>query len=162
MRRNISIENAVIIVVLVAGICLYVGAIVLSDAVPREYRSASPGFGWSWDFDYQSATREAGRPGARPWPWPAKKSGRRLLLPLNQPLLAEGVELTYRGRTPSGTFRMDIVIRSLDPRVTYHREFNVVDAKRGLTIADRRFSLENITSRYIRLRLDQPSSRDSF
>jgi hypothetical protein len=72
-----------------------VWAISLSEAVPEKYRSASPGFGWSWPFDYEGAMWEAGRFGEASWPCPAKQTGNRIVLPLNQPLIFEGLEITY-------------------------------------------------------------------
>ena len=152
MRSDRPIEIAAFAGILLAGGFLFVWMIVLSDAVPAEYRSASPGFGWSWDFDYEDAMRDAGRLGAEPWPWPAKETGNRLVLPLNQPLLSEGLKITYRGMMESGGFRLDMVIQSLDSSVTYPRDFGVLEARRGFTIANRHFTLENITPLYLRLR----------
>ena len=152
MRNVRPIEMAAVVGMLLAGGFLYVRMIMLSDAVPTEYRSASPGFGWSWDFDYEDAIRDTGRLGGEPWPWPAKETGNRLVLPLNQPLLSEGLKITYRGMMASGGFRLDVVIQRLDSSVTYPRELLVMEAKRGFTIADRRFALEQITPRYLRLR----------
>lgn len=153
MKNDLSIEIAALAGILMAGGFLFVLMIVQFDAVPTEYRSASPGFGWSWDFDYEDAMRNAGRLGERPWPWPAKKTGNRLVLPLNQPLNAEGLKITYRGMIESGSFRLDIVINSLDSSVTYPRDFVVVEAERGFIIADRRFELDNITPLYLRLHM---------
>ncbi len=152
MRSDRPIELAALTGILLAGGFLFVWMTVLSDAVPREYRSASPGFGWSWDFDFEDAMRDAGRLGAEPWPWPAKATGNRFVLPLNQPLLSEGLKLTYRGMMESGGFRLDMVIQRLDPSVTYPLELVAMEARQGFTIADRHFTLEQITPRYLRLR----------
>ena len=152
MRSDRPIEIAAFAGIMLAGGFFFVWMIVLSDAVPAGYRSASPGFGWSWDFDYEDAMRDAGRLGAEPWPWPAKETGNRLVLPLNQPLLSEGLKITYRGMMESGGFRLDMVIQSLDSSVTYPRDFGVLEARRGFTIANRHFTLENITPLYLRLR----------
>jgi hypothetical protein len=146
------IEVVALAGLLLAGCFLFVYMIVLSDQVPAEYRSASPGFGWSWDFDYEDAMHNAGRLGAAPWPWPAKATGSHFVLPLNQTLLSEGLELTYRGMTPSGGFRLDMVLQRLDPSVTYPLALAVVEARQGFTLADRHFWLEQITPRYLRLR----------
>jgi len=151
MRSDHPIELAAFTGILLAGGFLFVWMIVLSDAVPVEYRSASPGFGWSWDFNYEDAMRDAGRLGAEPWPWPAKATGNRFVLPLNQPLLSEGLEITYRGMMESGGFRLDMVIQSLDSSVTYPMELVVMEARRGFMLADRRFKLEQITTQYLRL-----------
>lgn len=152
MRSDRPIELAVFAGMLIVGGFLFVRMIVLSDAVPAEYRSASPGFGWSWDFDYEDAMGDAGRLGEEPWPWPAKKTGNRLVLPLDQTLVSEELEITYRGMAKSGVFRLDVVIHRLDASVTYPRVLVVTEAKRGFTLADRHFTLEQITPIYIRLR----------
>ena len=152
MRIDRTIEITTVAGILAVGVFLFVWTIVLSDAVPHEFRSASPGYGWSWDFDYETAMQEAGRLGAEPWPWPATGTGNRLVLPLNQPLLSQGLEITYKGMVESDGFRMDMVIPSLDASVTYPQEFSVPKARHGFTMADRHFTLEKITQRYLRLR----------
>jgi hypothetical protein len=151
MESNRPIEIAAVVGILLVGIFLFVWIIIMADAVPTEYRSASPGFGWSWDFDYEAAMQDAGRYEAEPWPWPAKETGNRLVLPLKQPLLSEGLQMTYQGMKESGGFRLDIVIQRLDASVTYPREFGVQEARRGFTIADCQFTLEKITPLYLRL-----------
>lgn len=156
MRSHRALEIAAVGCILVIAVFLFVWMIVLSDAVPTEYRSASPGFGWGWDFDYQTATHNAGRQGEAPWPWPAMVSGNRLVLPLNQPLLFQGVEITYRGMTKSGGFRLDVVIERLDPNVIYPLHFAVEKARQGFMAANRHFAMEKITPRYLRLRSDGP------
>ncbi len=152
MRNNRPIELAALAGLLLAGGFLFVWMIVLSDAVPAEYRSTSPGFGWSWDFDYEDAMRDAGRLEAAPWPWPAKATGNRFVLPLNQPLLSEGLEITYRGMKEPDGFGLDMVIQRLDSSVTYPLNLVVMEARRGFTLADRHFTLEQITPLYLRLR----------
>jgi len=154
MRSDHPIQVTVLAGILLAGGFLFVWMILLRDAVPAEYRSASPGFGWSWDFDYEAGMRDAGRVGAQPWPWPAKETGNRLVLPMDQPLLSKGLEITYRGILESGRFRLDVVIQSLDSNFTYQRDFDMLEAQRGFTIADRRFMLEKISPLYLRLRSD--------
>jgi len=144
-------EIAILACALAAGIFLFVRVCLLSDAVPMEYRSASPGFNWGWEIDYESAMRDTGRYGEKPWPWPARKSGSRIVLPLNQPLVAEGLEVTYQGMVGSDGFRLDIVIQSLDSGVTYPQEFSAIEARKGFSIADQQFVLEKITPRYLLL-----------
>ena len=151
MKNVTPIEIAALAGIFLAGSFLFVWMIVLSDAVPAEYRSSSPGFGWSWDFDYEAAMRDAGRLGAEPWPWPSKESGNRLLLPLDQTLLFKGLKITYRGMLESGRFRLDVVIQSLDSSFTYQRDLGVLEARRGFLIDDRRFALEKISPLYLRL-----------
>ena len=74
------------------------------------------------------------------------------MLPLNQPLLSDGLELTYRGMIESDGFELDMVIQRLDSSVTYPLNLAVMEARRGFTIADRHFTLEQITPLYLRLR----------
>jgi len=129
---------------------------MLSDTIPVEYRSASPGFGWGWEYDYELGVSEAGRLGAAPLPWPATVSGHQLLLPLNQPLLFQGVKMIYRGMVGSDRFRLDIGIEHLDPGVSYPHVFSVSEARRGLMVNDRQFVLETIKPHYLRLRATDP------
>jgi hypothetical protein len=152
MRNGDPFEIASLIGMCLAGGFLFVWMIGLSDAVPTEYRSASLPVGWSWDFDYEDAMQEAGGLGVEPWPWPAKATGNRLLLPLNQTLLSEGLEIIYRGMVKPGGFRLDMVIQALDSSVTYQRDLVVMEARQGFTLADRHFTLEQITPLYLRLR----------
>lgn len=149
MRDTNPFEIAAVVGALMIGILLFVWAVIQSDAVPAEYRSASPGFGWSWDFDYEASMKDAGRLGEEPWPWPAKMIGNRLVLPIDQPLMAGGLEITYRGIMEADSFRLDIVILSLDASVTYHQVIKIPEARRSFTLSDRRFRLEHITSRYL-------------
>ncbi|WP_319404857.1 hypothetical protein [uncultured Desulfosarcina sp.] len=151
MENHRPIEIAAIVGILLVGAGLFVWAILLSDAVPTEYRSASPGYNWGWSFDYETAMQNAGRLGEQPFPWPAREIANGLLLPLDQPLLSQGLKLTYRGMTDNGNFRLDIVIQGLDAGVTYAQDFDVAEARLGFMIADRRFTLEKITPRYLRL-----------
>lgn len=152
MSSDRPIEIAAVAGTLLTAGAMFVCMIVLSDSIPTEYRSASPGFGWSWDFDYDTAMRNAGRFGEKPWPWPAQETDNRLMLPLNQPLRSEGLKITYKGMIATGGFRLDIVIQSLDAGVIYPRDVDLVEARRGFTIADRHFTAEKITQRYLRLR----------
>ncbi len=144
-------EIAILACALAAGIYLFVRVCLLSNAVPMEYRSASPGFNWGWEIDYERAMRDAGEYGEKPWPWPAAKSDSRILLPLDQPLYTEELKITYRGMVGSDSFRLDFVIQSLDSSVTYPQEFSAIEARKGITIADQQFVLEKITPRYLLL-----------
>jgi hypothetical protein len=151
MRTVRPFEIAVIASALTAGIFLFVRVWLLSDAVPIEYRSASPGFNWGWEYDYQGAMRDAGSFGEKPWPWSAKKTGSRIILPLDQPLFTEGLEITYRGMVGSMDFRLNIVIQNLDAGVNYPQDFSASEARKGFSIDDKQFVLEKITPLYIRL-----------
>lgn len=150
------IEIAVVVGVLAAGAFLFVRMITLADTVPAEYRSASPGFGWSWDFDYEAAMREAGRLGAAPWPWPAVMTGNRMVLPLGQTLSTGELEITYRGLVDADRFRLDVVVRNLDSRFPYPREFEVERARTGIRLGDRRFRLAKVTRLYLLMYSDSP------
>ena len=147
-----QIKVTVLVSSLLTGGLLFFWMVVLSDAVPIEYRSTSPGYGWSWDFNYDMAMQDAGRLGEAPWPWPAKETGNRLVLPIGQPLKTKGMEFTYQGMLEAERFRLDIIIKSLDSSFTYPRDFGVLEAKRGFTIHNRRFTLEKISPLYISLR----------
>jgi hypothetical protein len=158
MRTIHPFEIVILTFALGAGIFLFVRAWMLSDAVPLEYRSASPGFNWGWEFDYKGAMR-SDAVGEKAWPWPAKKTGSRMLLPLNQPLVTEGLELTYQGMVESDGFRLDVVIQSLDADVTYPQEFSTPEARKGFSIADQQFVLEKITPRYLLLNAQSDDDR---
>jgi hypothetical protein len=147
-----QIKTTVLVSSLLAGGLFFFWMVVLSDAVPTEYRSTSPGFGWSWDFNYDMAMQDAGRLGEAPWPWPAEETGNRLVLPIGQPLLTKGMELTYQGRLGADRFRLDVIIQSLDSSFTYPRDFSVLEARRGFTIHNRSFTLDKISPLYISLR----------
>ena len=151
MRTVRPFEIMVIASALTAGIFLFVHVWLLSDAVPIEYRSASPGFNWGWEYDYEGAMRDVGRFGEKPWPWLAKKTGNRIILPLNQPLVTEGLEITYQGMVGPMDFRLNIVIQNLDTGVTYPQDFSTSEARKGFSIGDKQFVLEKITPLYIRL-----------
>jgi hypothetical protein len=151
MRTVRPFDIALIASALIAGIFLFVRVWLLSDAVPIEYRSASPGFNWGWEYDFQGAMRDAGSFGEKPWPWSAKKTGSRIILPLNQPLVTEGLEITYQGMVGSMDFRLNIVIQSLDSGVNYPQDFSASEARKGFSIDDKQFVLEKITPLYIRL-----------
>jgi hypothetical protein len=152
MGSDHPIQVAIPIALVMIGAVFFATMMRLSETIPAEHRSASPGFGWSWDFDFEDAMATAGRLGERPFPWQATATGNSLLLPLNQPLWYKGLEITYRGRTESDKFSLNVMIRSLDPNVTYRRELDVIEAKRGFKIAGHRFALVKIAPLYIRLR----------
>jgi len=144
-------ELVILFSALAAGIFLFVRAWLLSDAIPKEYRSASPGFNWGWEYDYEGAMQDAGKFGGEPRPWSAMKTGNRIILPLNQPLITEGLEITYQGIVDSDNFRLDVKILSLDTSVTYPQILSRSEARRGFSIDDKQFVLEKITPQYINL-----------
>ena len=80
-----------------------------------------------------------------------KKTGSRIILPLNQPLVTEGLEITYQEMVRPMDFRLNIVIQNLDTGVTYPQDFSTSEARKGFSIDDKQFVLEKITPLYIRL-----------
>ena len=144
-------ELAVVFSSLTAGIYLFVHVWLLSDAIPIEYRSASPGFNWGWEYDYEGAMQGPRKFGGEPWPWPAKKTENRIILPLNQPLSTEGLEITFKGISGSEAFLLDIKLKSLDTEVTYPQQFSKSAARKGFYVDDMKFVLEKITPFYIHL-----------
>jgi len=156
MRTIRPFEIVILAFALGAGIFLFVRAWMLSDAVPLEYRSASPGFNWGWEFDYEGSI-QADKFGETAWPWPAQKTGNRIVLPQNQPLVTEGLKLTYQGMVESDRFRLDVVIQNLDADVTYPQEFDTTEAGKVIIIDEQQFVLEKITPRYLLL-IAQPDA----
>ena len=154
MTNGRPIEIAAIVGALLSGAIFFVWMAVHADAVPVEYRNTSPGYGWTWDFDWMTALRDAGRFGEDPRPWPAKAVGGSLVLPLDQPLMIYGLEITYKGMSESGDVRLDIVVQSLDSAVAYPRNIGGLEARDGFMISDRSFRMEHITPLYLRLSSD--------
>jgi hypothetical protein len=144
-------ELAVLFSSLAAGIYLFVHVWLLSDAIPKEYRSASPGFNWGWEYDYEGAMQGPRKFGGEQWPWPAKKTGNRIILPLNQPLITDGLEITFKGMVGSDDFRLAVKIHSLDTGVSYPQRFSNSGARKGFFLDDKKFVLEKITPRYVQL-----------
>ena len=155
MRTIHLFEIATIVSAVMAGIFLFVHVCLLSDSVPTEYRSTSPGFNWGWEYDYEGAMRNAGKFGGKPWPWPAQKTANRLILPLDQPLVTDGLKITYKGLVGAMDFRLHVAIQNLDNSVTYPYDFMTSEARKGFSIDNKQFVLENITPLYIRLSLLQ-------
>ncbi len=152
MPPNRTAETAAAWITTLVGALLFVWAFVQSDAIPTEYRSASPGFGWSWDFDYSTAVPDAGQTAANSRSWPAQHRGDRLVLPLGQPLVSQGLQITYRGLTAADTFWLDVVIRDLDADTVYPQNVSVSEARDGFNLAGSYFILEKITGDHLRLR----------
>ena len=144
-------ELAVLFSCLTAGIYLYAQVWLLSDAIPNEFRSTSQGFNWGWEYDYEGAMQVPIDFGGERWPWPAKKTGNRIILPLNQPLITDGLEITFKGMVGSENFLLDIKLQSLDTGVSYPQRFSKSVAKKGFFLDDKKFVLEKITPRYVQL-----------
>jgi hypothetical protein len=62
------------------------------------------------------------------------------------------MRIIYRGKTAPGRFRLDIVIKRLDPDAVYQRDLDVKEARRGFRIGDNAYLLEEITPLYAYLR----------
>lgn len=74
------------------------------------------------------------------------------MLPLGQPLVSQGLQITYRGLTSADTFWLDVVIRDLDADTVYPHDVSVSDARDGFNLAGSHFILEKITGDHLRLR----------
>ena len=85
--------------------------------------------------------------GGERWPWPAKKTGNRIILPLNQPLITDGLEITFKGIAGSDDFLLDIRLQNLDTGVSYPQRFSKSVARKGFFLDDKKFVLEKITPR---------------
>jgi hypothetical protein len=121
--------------------------LLVQHAQPLEKRNASPGFGWSWDFDYESAMRD-------PRPIPNDEIGRaasfpmgHLVLPLNQKIAVAGLEIIYRGVAGAGKFRLDIIIPLLDPTFAYSHELSEKEARKEFRLVDEHFKVTAIGPR---------------
>ena len=152
MKNAWTTNRTLMIALMIAGATAMFGlAVGYGDAVPGEYRNTSPGFGWSWDFDYRQAMQEAGTFGADPWPWGAVWTPQRMVLPRGQPLLIDEIEITYRGADESGRIRLDVINRSLDAKTRYRHSIDPETAKTGFSLGNRRLALTRIDPRCIRL-----------
>lgn len=124
----------------------------LMEKIPLSDRSASPGFGWGWDFDKERALREPfltlGSPLNQP---PSKSAAEPLILPLNQPVAVAGLQITYRGINDAGRILLDTVILELDPDYAYPRVLGLSEARKGFTLFDQHFELKNAGPYVLRL-----------
>ena len=115
-------------------------------------RIRTPGFGWSWDFNYERAMRE---------PYLTLQDSINRVRPprRDQFVLApgdgasiDGLRITYRGKTTSGKLRLDVVVPALDPSYAYSYELSASEGRKGFTLFDRRFILDVMELSLIRLR----------
>ena len=133
------------------SICLLVSAALAVSAVlyaaatkkiPLESRTTSPGFGWSWDFDYERALNEHFLTLDSPINQPhAPSAAEPLVLPLNEPVPVGGIRITYRGRSASGLIILDTVIPDLDADYAYPHELSDSEARTGFVLFDHHFKL---------------------
>lgn len=120
--------------------------------IPIPYRDPSPGFGWSWDFNYQQAMRE---PGLTPEDAINRRSGLspgELILPLGKPVPVADLNLIYRGLAGSGSPRVDVVIPALDPGYAYPKELRSVETGTVLDLYGRRFEIMGVSDAVLRLK----------
>lgn len=127
-------------------------AAVMRHPIRIQGRVPSPGFGWSWDFDYQRAMREPRLTLADP-------INRILPPPIDQQVLAlgsaaviAGLKIIYRGETASGDIRLDVTDSSLDAAYAYPCVVSMAKARQGFTLFERRFKLETAGPSFIELR----------
>ncbi len=109
--------------------------------IPFEDRNTSPGFGWSWDFAYERAMQEPHLTRDAPINRAPAPAADQLILPIDRPVAVAGLQITYRGMTGSGRFRLDTAVPALDAEYAYPRELSVSEARRGFSLFDQRFVL---------------------
>jgi hypothetical protein len=112
----------------------------------------SPGFGWSWDFDYRRAVQEPAltadsETNQQPGLYPGE-----LILPIGKPIAVADLNIVYRGPAGAGKFRVDVIIPALDPGYAYANELTRADQGRELTLYGQRFEVTAIGEGVLRLR----------
>ncbi len=120
--------------------------------IPLTIRNPSPGFGWSWDFNYQQAMRE---PRLTPDAAINRQSGLypgELILPLGKPVPVADLNLIYRGLTGSGNPWVDVIIPALDPSYAYSRELSSTKKGNVVILYSLRFEIIGITNAVLRLK----------
>lgn len=131
------------------SLCL---ALLLRHPIPMAKRLTSPGFGWSWDFDYESAmTHHAPISDDAPTR-SASPDSEALALPLDAKVAVAGLVLIYRGTSGSEKFRLDVIIPALDPNFAYAQELKVKEACQELRLSDERFKVTAISPHRLELR----------
>ncbi len=79
----------------------------------------------------------------------------KILMRLNQKLLAGNTELIYRGLVGKSEFRIDVIVPDLDPQTSYHYRFKISEAKKSFRLANRNFKLISAkkgTLRFLQIR----------
>jgi hypothetical protein len=66
---------------------------------------------------------------------------KKILMRLNQKLLAGNTELIYRGLVGRSEFRIDVIVPELDPQTSYPYRFKISEAKKSFRLANRNFKL---------------------
>jgi hypothetical protein len=126
-------------------------------SITVENQGAPPGFGWSWDFDYQTALGELDSTFTSPSDRPSGPHQDQLILILNQPQSIAGLEIIYRGLIETGRFRVDVIRPALEPGYAYPRELSESQARKGFALFDQRFVLTAVGPSALVLR---PAARD--
>jgi hypothetical protein len=140
---------------ILGSIVLWVSlAILYPEPRQRENRVVPPGFGWSWDFDYQTATGEFDADREPPSRQAFTSDQDPMIAIIHQPLFIDGLQIIYRGSTKTSHFRLDVINPVLDPYHVYRRELSVSQARSGFAIFDQRFVLHHIGPSALVLRRD--------
>ena len=130
--------------------------LVVKSPIPMKYRDPSPGFGWSWDSDYQRAMREPSPTLDSPISQRAERYRGEIILPLDQPVSIANLELTYRGPTGSGKFRLDVIIPALDPEYAYPNILGGSAGGKSFSLYGQRFKISAVGKYVLRLKLLAP------
>jgi hypothetical protein len=127
------------------------------NPTPAPLRDASPGFGWAWSFDYRQAlpvvepTREPGQRALDSAP-PAPEA-KTLRCVVDKPLAVGDIVIVYRGKTDRRHFRVDTIIPALDPSDSYSNHIAIAEARRGFSLAGKRFVLRDIGRNHVKLQI---------
>lgn len=144
----ISMAGALAAALITMTALLYMAS---AHPVPIKDRSASPGFGWSWDFDYRRALAEPHLKADSPQNHHPELPAGQLLLPIDQPVSVSDLQITYRGMTGSGRFRVDVVLAG-DSTYSYPHELSESGSRNGFSLAGERFVLLSINDYVLRLK----------
>jgi hypothetical protein len=142
MEENRSYHFRSIVLATTSGIVLAAClALLLQHPIPRQSSNPVPGFGWSWDFDYESAMQQTRPTQNDAIVQPASNAADLLILPLNETVSVAGLMITYRGSSGSGKFRLDVIIPVLDPSFAYSHDLSEKEARKGFSLVDERFAV---------------------
>lgn len=142
MEENKSYHLRSMVLAVTGGIVLSAClALLVQHPIPLGQRNSSPGFGWSWDFDYETAMQDPRLVLDEAIDQPVSQPAGLLILPLNETVAVAGLEIIYRGASGSGKFRLDVIIPMLDPSFAYSHELSVNEARKGFRLVDERFAV---------------------
>ncbi len=148
MEDNKSYHLRSLVLAAAAGVVLSIWlALLMRHPMPFEPRRPAQSFGWSWDFDYETATQNS-RLAASVDTVPAPTGdAEQLILPLDTKVAVAGIEIIYRGGASSGTFKVDVIIPALDPSFAYSYELKEKEARQEFRLIDDRFKVTAIGPR---------------